>query len=135
MITTSLRINQLGPAASDWYIGQYLDAMDRLDIDGYGRFLADDVRMQFNNEPAVEGKAAVLGMLAGYWKGFATVEHEPLNIYGSDDTFMLEALNHYVRLDSKTVTTRAVALTDRDADGRVTSVRLYADTTPVFENA
>jgi len=134
MITTTLKVNQLSPTAADWYIGQYLDAMDRLDIDAYADFLADDVSVQFNNAPPVEGKPAVVGMLSGYWKSFAEIEHEPLNIYGTDQSFMLEALNHYVRLDGKKVATRAIALTDRNADGKVTSVRIYADASPVFEN-
>jgi ketosteroid isomerase-like protein len=134
MITTSLRVNELGASASEWYIGEYLAAMDALDAARYADFLADDVSVQFNNAPAVQGKAAVAAMLAGYWQSFAAIEHEPLNIYGSDERFMLEALNHYVRHDGRMVTTRAVALTDRDAHGKVTSVRIYADASPVFED-
>ncbi|GAA0631694.1 nuclear transport factor 2 family protein [Sphingomonas ursincola] len=134
MITTSLRVNELGVSATEWYIGEYLAAMDALDVGRYSNFLADGVSVQFNNAPAVEGKAAVTAMLAEYWQSFAAIEHEPLNIYGSDDHFMLEALNHYVRHDGRKVTTRAVALTDRDAQGKVTSVRIYADASPVFES-
>lgn len=133
MITTNLRINQLTPAATDWYIGNYLAAMDALDVDWYAAFLADDVSVQFNNAPAVEGKQAVVAMLAGYWQSFAAIEHEPLTILGSDQSFMLEALNHYVRHDGRKVSTRAVALTDRNVDGKVTSVRIYTDASPVFE--
>jgi ketosteroid isomerase-like protein len=133
MITTSLRVNELSPSATDWYVGEYLVAMDALDAERYSNFLAENVSMQFNNAPPVEGKAAVTAMLAGYWRSFAAIEHEPLNIYGSDERFMLEALNHYVRHDGRKVTTRAVALTDRHAQGEVTSVRVYADASPVLE--
>jgi ketosteroid isomerase-like protein len=133
MITTSLRVNELGAAATDWYLGEYLAAMDALDAERYADFLADEVSVQFNNAPAVQGKQAVTAMLSGYWQSFAAIEHEPLNIYGSDERFMLEALNHYVRHDGRKVTTRAVALTDRDAEGKVTSVRVYADASPVLE--
>jgi ketosteroid isomerase-like protein len=132
LITTSLRVNELGEAASDWYLREYLAAMDALDAERYANFLSEDVSVQFNNAPAVEGKSAVITTLAGYWQSFAAIEHEPLNIYGSDERFMLEALNHYVRHDGRKVTTRAVALTDRDAHGKVTSVRIYADASPVF---
>jgi len=134
VILKNLRINQLSTETTDWYIGRYLDAMDKLDIERYATFLADSVKVQFNNAPPAEGKNAAVAMLSGYWKSFAGIEHEPLNIYGSNDAFMLEALNHYVRHDGKKVTTRAVALTDRDAEGKVTSVRVYADTSPVFDN-
>jgi ketosteroid isomerase-like protein len=134
VITHTLRINQLSSGASEWYIGQYLDAMDRLDIDRYAAFLANDVSVQFNNAPAVRGKPAVVGMLAGYWKSFASIEHELVNIYGTDRSFALEARNHYTRLDGRKVTTNAVAFTDRNDEGKVTSVRIYADASPVFQN-
>lgn len=117
MIIDTLRINQLSPAATDWYVGQYLDAMDRLDIERYATFLADDMTVQFNNTPRIEGKAAAVSMLAGYWKSFKAIEHELTNIYGSDDHFTLEAKNHYVRHDGRKVTTNAVAFTDRNAAG------------------
>lgn len=127
-----LRINQLSPAASHWYIERYLPALDALDLEGYATFLADDVAIQFNNDQPIVGKATVLGMLGGYWTSFSALEHELLNIYGADHAFMLEALNHYVRHDGKRVTTRAIALTDRNAEGFVTSIRVYADASPVF---
>ena len=110
MMMTSLRINQLSRSVSDWCLGPYLGSMDQLDIATYAGFLSDDVVMLFNNAPAIDGKVAAVSMLSGYWKSFASIEHEPLNIYGSDTAFVLEALNHYVRLDSKRVTSRAVAI-------------------------
>jgi ketosteroid isomerase-like protein len=132
VISTNLRVNQLSPAVADWYVGKYLAAMDSLDIDRYASLLADDVSVQFNNEPPVQGKAAVTAMLSGYWQSFKAIEHELLNIYGSDDRFTLEARNHYVRNDGGRVTTNAAAFTDRNAEGMVTSVRVYADVSLVF---
>ena len=131
MKTENLRVNQLGDEAYRWYL-DYLAAMDACDVDRYGGFLAQDCAMRFNNEPPTEGRRAILERLGAYWKSFASVEHDLLNIYGVDASFMLEALNAYVRLDGKPVTCRAVALTDRDEQGLVTSVRLYTDASPVF---
>ena len=88
-----------------------------------------------NNEEPVAGKEAVTAGLAAYWQSFGSLEHEPLNIYGSDDSFVLEALNHYTTADGREVTLRAVAFTDRDEDGLVRSVRLYSDTSPLFAAA
>ena len=58
--------------------------------------------------------------------------HDLLNIYGSDSSFVLEALNHYRRNDGKVVTVPAVAITDRNEAGLVTFIRVYTDTTPLF---
>ena len=130
MKTDKLRINQLSPQAYDWYLS-YLKAIDAKNIETYGSFLADKCVMQFNND-SYEGKTAVIQNISDYWNTFNSVTHDLLNIYGSDRSFVLEALNHYQRNDSKTVTVRAVAITDRNERGLVTSSRLYSDTTPLF---
>ena len=134
MITSNLRTNQLSDGAYETYLA-YLAAMDARDVDAYVAYLADDVSIQFGNAPAVTGKAVVREMLAGYWQSFAAIEHDLTNIYGTDAAYVLEADNHYVRHDGRRVTVRAVAFTDKDADGRVRSVRIYGDTSPVFASA
>ena len=131
MITTNLRVNQLSPAAYAWYLA-YLTALDAKDVANYGQFLADGVVMHMNNAPPVRGKPAVVAGLAAYWQTFGTLEHDLLNIYGTDTAFMLEALNLYTRADGKPVACRAVALTDRDAAGNVSAFRLYTDVSQLF---
>ncbi|BAZ19474.1 hypothetical protein NIES4073_03440 (plasmid) [Kalymmatonema gypsitolerans NIES-4073] len=131
MRTDNLRINQLSPKTYEWYL-KYLEVLDSLDIEAYGKFLAQDCSVQSNNNPPIEGKQVVMQGLAAYWKTFASLEHDLLNIYGNDLSFVLEALNHYKRTDGQLVTIRAVAFTDRNEEGLVTSVRFYTDTTPVF---
>ena len=131
MKTNELRINQLSDSAFAWYVS-YLEALDAKRLDAYAEFLADGVVMQMNGQVPVEGKAAVVKALAAYWPSFGSLEHDLLNIYGSDQHFMLEALNHYTRCDGRPVTTRAVALTDRNPEGQVTSIRLYADVGALF---
>ena len=134
MILENLRTNQLTAAGWSWY-RRYLAAIDESDLDTYLANLADDATLQFNNDAPIAGKAAIKAMLAGYWKSFRAVEHEPLNICGDDHRFVLEALNHYTRHDGKKVTTRAAAFTDRNTQGQVTSARIYADASPVFERS
>lgn len=131
MKTDKLRINQLSPEAYEWYLS-YLKVLDNKDIEGYGAFFCDDCAMQSNNNPPVQGKVAILKYLSQYWSTFGSLSHDLLNIYGSDFAFVLEALNHYQRQDGKTVTLRAVAFTDRNEAGLVTSVRFYTDTTELF---
>jgi hypothetical protein len=111
---------------------KYLEALDTLDIEAHGKFLVQDCSFQSNNNATMEGKEAVMQGLAGYWTTFASLEHDLLNIYGNDSSFVLEALSHYKRNDGKAVTIRAVSFTDRNEEGLVTSVRFYTDTTPLF---
>ncbi|NER83704.1 MAG: nuclear transport factor 2 family protein [Leptolyngbya sp. SIO1D8] len=131
MKTENLKINQLSSAAYENYLS-YLRAMDNKDVEGYGQYLAEDVEMNFNNDNFGQGKDHILTALGNYWQSFASIEHDLLNIYGTDKHYVLEALNHYKRLDGKTATVRAVAFTDLNDEGKVKSVRLYMDTSPVF---
>ena len=131
MKTDNLRINQLSPEAYQWYLS-YLKVLDGKDIEGYGAFLSDDCMMQFNNNPPAQGKVAILKYLSQYWSTFGSLMHDLLNIYGSDSAFVLESLNHYQRQDGKAVTLRAVAFTDRNEAGLITSFRFYTDTTELF---
>ncbi|OKH52700.1 hypothetical protein NIES2101_13760 [Calothrix sp. HK-06] len=132
MKTHNLKINQLAPEVYEWYLS-YLEAIDNKDIEAYINFLADDCVMLPNNNSPVQGKATILQNLSHYWKTFSSLEHDLLNIYGDDLSFVLEALNHYVRLDGKRVTVRAVAITERNKQGLVSSFRFYTDTTSIFE--
>ncbi len=131
MKTNSLRINQLSESAYERYL-QYLHALDSLDIEAYAEFLADDCEVQSNNNPPMKGKEAVMQGLGTYWQSFKKLEHDLLNIYGTEQNYVLEAINNYTRLDGKKVSIRAVAFTDLNEDGLVKSVRFYTDTTPVF---
>ena len=138
MDLTELRINQLSTEGWAFY-QRYLDVLDRYDIDAFGEFLADDVSVQFNNADPMVGKQTAVAGLGGFWTSIAdmgfSLVHEPHNIYGSDDHYVLEALNHYDNDSGRRVTIHAVAFTDRDADGQVTSIRVYQDLAPLYAPA
>ncbi len=130
-----LRTNQLSDAGWSWY-QEYLDALDAYDLERYAAFLAEDVTIGFGNDEPLRGKDAAKDGLGRFWgaisgMGFVLL-HEPLNIFGSDRAFVLEALNHYDRPGQDRITVRAAAFTDRGEDGEVTSVRLYQDVSPLF---
>lgn len=131
MKTQNLRMNQLSAAAYNKYL-EYLTAIDNKDVNTYGTFLADNITVQFNNDPPISGKDMVLQGLGQYWQSFRSIEHDLVNIYGTDQSYVLEALNHYVRHDGKNATVHAVAFTDLDHRGMVTRVRIYQDVSPVF---
>ncbi len=135
MYLGKLRTNQLSDAGWSWY-QDYLDALDAYDLDRYSQFLADDTTIQFNNDAPMQGKAPATTGLSQFWGAISgmgyTLLHEPLNIYGDDATFVLEALNHYDKPGQDRITVRAAAFTDRGEDGKVRSVRLYQDVAPLF---
>lgn len=135
MELAELRTNQLSERGWSWY-QDYLAALDDYDIERYAEFLADDVSVQFNNDEPLKGKGAAVEGLGQFWRSISdmgySLVHEPLNIYGSDNRFVLEALNHYDKPDSPRISVRAAAFTDRDQGGAVSSVRLYQDVSRLF---
>ena len=130
-----LRVNQLTEAGWDWY-QRYLTALDAYDVDAYASHLSPEVVVRFNNDTPLEGIDAVREGLGGFWGSVTAMGyrllHEPLNVYGDDRRFVLEALNHYDSSDGRRVTVRATAWTDRDDDGRVVSVRIYQDLSALY---
>lgn len=136
VVLSSLRINQLGDEAWSAY-QEYLEVLDRYDIDRFANFLSDDVRVQFNNDEPLTGKDTAVQGMGGFWASIQDLgyglTHEPWNIYGTDDHYVLEALNHYDRPDGRRITIHAVAFTDRDDAGLVTSIRVYQDLAPLYE--
>ena len=131
MKTDELKVNQLSPKAYEWYL-DYLSAMDKLDIDAYARYLAEDCELQFGNNSIVKGKDNVVEALRAFWATIDGDEHNLQNIFGNDNNFVLEAFNTFKLKDGKTVTVPAVAITEKDSEGLVISVRLFMDVAPLF---
>ena len=73
-------------------------------------------------------------MLSPCWQSFVALEHKPLNLCDMDCMVMLEAPNHCRWHDGTILTTRAVALTDRDA-GKVPLVRIHTGASAVSRQA
>lgn len=131
----NLRINQLSDDATTW-LNDVLTALDDKDVEAYTAFMADDVEVTFNNgDMSMRGRDVVRDGLGEFWQSFGTLQHDELNVYGTDDNFVHEALNHYTTLDGKDVTIRAVAWIDRNRNGRITSVRIYNDQSPLLDDS
>lgn len=128
----NVRINQLSAEATDW-LRSVLVALDSKDVERYTNFMADDVEVVFNNgEMTMRGRNVVHDGLSAFWKSFDTIEHDEMNIYGTDQNLVHEALNYYTTTDGRRVTIRAVAWIDRNERGEVTSLRIYNDQSPLF---
>jgi ketosteroid isomerase-like protein len=126
-----LKINQLSSAAFAWY-QEYLNAVDSVDTERYGQFLADDCEFQFGNNPIVKGKQAILEGLKKFWATYDSEEHILHGITGQDNYFALEATNVYQRKDGKKVSIPAVAITERNDQGLAKSIRVFIDIAPLY---
>ena len=126
-----LAANQLSAATFGWLVG-LLSAIDCKDTRGLEPFLSEGCRLQVNNDPVIEGRAAIFARLPYFAPSFRTVDHELLDAFGTDSALALETLNHCTRTDGTPVTLRSATFIDREVGGRAISIRLYTDTTDLY---
>ena len=131
----SLGRNQISPASTAW-LARVLYALDSKDLMAYISYMSSTVTITFNNgndlQPSMNGIDAVREGLGRFWQSFASVKHEELNIYGTDENFAHEALNHYETLDGRKISIRAVAYIDRNGEGKIEALRIYNDQNPLW---
>jgi len=125
--------NEISPAAFDWLQAKYT-AVDAMDAEAYGKFLADDCQLMFANNPVSTGRASILNGIKMFWNAIAGLDHSFRNILGNDQAMAAEALIDYTRKDGKVVLLPCVTMIERNADGLAISVRILIDTSPIFQN-
>jgi hypothetical protein len=129
MILRSLRTNQLTPAGMDWYT-RYLHAFESLNLETYFAFVAPDAEIHVNDRMPYYGRESVRASLQRYFAAFDRVEHEPLNIYGTDGEFAAEMLTHFTPAGRATATmVPSTSFYIRNASGLLSSLRHQIDAT------
>ncbi len=131
MAFASLQTNQISSEALNWY-ADFVRAASVSDWRQQLAFFAADAMLQTNNRVPAHGHAAIAAELDRYWQGFITIKHEPLNILGYDDHFAVEMLCHYALHSGTVFTVPACGFLSRDDDGRIRTMRLFADVSPIF---
>lgn len=132
MNLANLRINQFSPEAFGWYC-RYITAMDDADLKTVLTFFHEDCALQINNHLPMHGHESIAAAFERYYEAIESIEHELLNIYGTDQRFCVEMLCVYTRTDGSSVTLPAAVFMDRGEDGRITWARSYIDATPVHD--
>ncbi len=131
MTTTQLVNNTLSAEATQWVMDKY-KAVDARDHDAYAAFLADDCKLQFGNNPVVAGEAAMLAGVDNFWHSIHGLNHNFINMLGSDDLMVLEAMIDYTRADDKVVAIPCVTIIERNKAGEASFIRIFIDLLPVF---
>lgn len=131
MKTHLLKTQTLSPEAFQWLQNKYL-AVDSRNHNEYAKYLDDSCDLQFGNNPAVHGETAALHGIDLFWDSIHGLNHNFINVLGTDHQLVLEAVIDYTRADDKVVQTPCVTIIDRNEKGLATSVRIFIDTTPVY---
>ena len=120
----------MSTGSDDYYAD--VDAMRR---EAFVERHSDDATVVFGNNPPAVGKKAIRAAIGGFWSMIGGLRHERRNLWfiNDGDTAVLEAVTHYTTKGGAKVPVPCVSLLDRNADGKVSSLRVYIDLAPLFE--
>lgn len=119
---------------SDWITDYYTD-VDAMNLEAFVDRHTDDAVVQFANFPPSVGKEAIGAAIGGFWSTIGGLRHERRNLWFVEDggTAVFEAILHYATKGGAEVVLPCVSILDRAPDGRVCSLRVHIDLTPLFE--
>ena len=119
---------------SSWIDDYYAD-VDAMRLEAFVERHSDDAAVVFGNNPPAVGKEAIRAAIGGFWSMIGGLRHERRNLWfvNDGDTAVLEVVTHYTTKGGARVPVPCVSLLDRNADGKVSSLRVYIDLAPLFE--
>lgn len=131
MKTHLLKAQTLSADAFQWLQNKYL-AVDSRNHDEYAKYLAKDCVLQFGNNPLAIGEDALLQGIDNFWASIHGLNHNFVNVLGSDHQLVLEAVIEYTRADDRVVQTPCVTIIYRNEKGLASSIRIFIDTSPIY---
>jgi ketosteroid isomerase-like protein len=117
------------------WIDDYYADVDAMRLEPFVERHSDDAVVVFGNNPPSVGKEAIRAAIGGFWSMIGGLRHERRNLWFVDDgaTAVLEVVTHYTTKGGAEVAVPCVSLLDRNADGKVTSLRVHIDLAPLLE--
>jgi ketosteroid isomerase-like protein len=107
-------------------------AGESMNVNNFVKFYADDAHYQFSNFPVVYGPKGITDSSQGFLQKVKKVAHNIDNIWEvNNETVVVEMTVRYDRHDGKTFTLPCCD-TIRIRDGKVRSLKIFMDITPVF---
>jgi ketosteroid isomerase-like protein len=116
-----------------WIDAYYAD-VDAMRLEPYVEHHSDDAVVVFANNPPAVGKDAIRQVIGGFWSMIGGLRHERRNLWlvNEGNTAVLEVVTHYTTKGGVAVSVPCVSLLDRNADGKVSSLRVHIDLAPLF---
>jgi ketosteroid isomerase-like protein len=106
--------------------------LDRFDADAVAaRMASDGVLISVNNDPVV-GRDGVRDAVHSFEQAVASIRHEVLRAWRTDDTVITELRVTYVRNDGRKVVLPCANIFDLADDGLISRYQIFMDMTPVF---
>jgi len=108
------------------------EAGESMNVNNFAKFYADDALYQFSNFPVAHGPQGIINGSQGFLQKVKKVVHNIENIWEIDsEIVVVEMTVRYDRHDGKSFTLPCCD-TVRIKDGKVKSLKIFMDITPVF---
>ncbi len=115
-----------------WW-SDYFDDVDTKNPEIFGRWFSEDIVLQFNSEPPIEGKTAVLGFLHEFTKNFKNLRHSHGDLICEEARGAGEAVITFTRLDGAEFAVRGVTMVMRE-QGLFRRMAIYADFSALYRS-
>ena len=106
-------------------------ALDRKDLGSFLSFLAPNCRLQYGNQPVVEGIDAIREVVTRFLEQISESRHEIREHWQVGDAVISHGVATYVRADGVALTVPAAHILTLD-EGLVTHYRVFLDVSPLF---
>jgi len=118
--------------ANSQLVRRMFEAGESMNVNNFAKFYADDALYQFGNFPVAHGPQGIVNSSQGFLDKVKKVVHYIENIWEIDnETVVVEMTVKYDRHDGKSFTLPCCD-TIRIRDGKVKSLKIFMDITPVF---
>jgi hypothetical protein len=105
----------------------FLDDLERLDVEGLGRRLADDVELRLGNAPPVVGRGPATAALRRRWSAVEPIERQRLETLIAPPRAVHMSVVTYALPDGRQVHVRDATHLRWTADGLIGRLWVYED--------
>jgi ketosteroid isomerase-like protein len=115
----------------DW-VRELFTAIDAGDAKSFGEFLADDATFRFGNMDSVQGRAAIVEAVAGFFASIESVRHELAETWFADGAVIVHGTATYTRHDGGSITVPFCNVLKMRGD-RVGEYMIFVDITGLYD--
>jgi hypothetical protein len=113
------------------WMREMLDAVDKMDADGFSRYFAPGCKMRYGNGPEVVGPTGVRDFSAGFFAGIDGICHQLLGVWRTEGGVVCQGECSYKRKDGTQVTLPFMTFSRR-GDAGISEYLVYMDPAPIF---
>jgi ketosteroid isomerase-like protein len=106
--------------------------IDRMDVDAWAAYLAEDVTMRFGNADPVHGRQDCRDALAAFYETIEGVRHDIVQQWENPPATIVESAITYTRKDGRAVTVPCVTIYRTNADDLIDDYRIFIDIAPAL---